>query len=224
MPATFTPPFRESFFHLSLIILLTLFSGCALHIPPKESVPDESPPKIVKSLTAAATVTVARKGTSDIRGRALIIVERPDRFRIEVFGPFRQTVLIVTGDGETLSLLDVMQETLSRWPARRSPFPFTGSEVTSSLLGTLPGAGGNGTGEGEEERRYVREDPTEGTIRIKMADFRPLHGASLPYSITMTSPRGTLSLAYKKVTLNADTEDVDFTLTTPEGFVERHGR
>ena len=219
-----TQPFRGKLFHLSLLLLLTFISGCALHAPPKERVPGESPPKIVQSLTATATVTVARRGKSDLRGRALITVEKPAHFRIEVFGPFHQTVLIVTGDGETLSLLDVSRETLHRWPVRRSPFPFTGSEVTSSLLGIFPGADGHGTDEGEEERRYTREDPTGGTIRIDMADYRLLHGISLPYSITMASRRGTLSLAYKKVTLNAPTDDVDFTLTAPEGFVEHHDR
>lgn len=50
----------------------------------------------LKTLKGAALVKIAFKDDRDIAGRAVIIVKRPDQFRLEILGPFNQTVFLIT--------------------------------------------------------------------------------------------------------------------------------
>ncbi|MFQ5586255.1 MAG: hypothetical protein ACE5GF_05465 [Thermodesulfobacteriota bacterium] len=219
---------KRGIYSLKLISLLIL-SSCTLLTPRQEPLRDETSITTLRSLKATATIRMVRKSRLDFRGRALIIVQHPDLFRIELLGPFNQTAFIMTGDGERLSLFDVGKSVLHRWPANRGPYPFTGTEIVSSLLGTLPEAPGNGNPEGGEiiegsteggKRSFLREDSAKRNIRIDLEDFRSVSGVPLPFTISMASPLGRLSIRYKAVTLNVDTGSIDFTLPAPAGVNE----
>ncbi|MCP3678029.1 MAG: hypothetical protein GY721_10695 [Deltaproteobacteria bacterium] len=178
---------------------------------------DETATATVRSLKATATIRVEQPGHRAIRGRAHIIVERPGLFRIEVLGPFNQTAIILASNEQELSLLNIKEGVLYRWSDRKGPYPFNGNEIVDLLLGALPGTAEEWELDKEgglvkEERSFVRDDPAGGAVRINMADFNTLSGARIPYFISMQSPLGRLSVQYRKVTLNIDTDGVTFTL------------
>ena len=225
---TITPPVARTLYRLPLLFLLIL-SSCAPLTPRHDRLQESALPGKVRSLKATATIRVEQPGRRAIRGRAHIIVERPDLFRIEVLGPFNQTAIILASNEQELSLLDIKEGVLYRWSDRKGPYPLNGSEIVDLLLGALPGTaeeweldkegytGEGAVGEERGERSFVRDDPAGGAVRINMADFNTLSGARIPYSISMRSPLGRLSVQYRKVTVNLDTDGVAFTLPTPAG-------
>jgi len=219
---TTTPPVAKRLFKVTLLFLLTLAS-CAPLATKQEGVQEAPLPGTVTTLKATATIRVERPGHRAIRGRAHIVVERPGLFRIEVLGPFNQIAIILASDGRELSLFDIREGTLTRWPDSRGPYPLKGSEIADLLLGALPGAAGGWRREEKEggaeggDLTFERDDYDMGNVSITMGDFHTLTGIRLPYAISMSSPLGKISVQYRKVTLNGETDDVAFTIQTPAG-------
>lgn len=135
---------------LSIMVLLSLAVACRPS-PPKTDYAPLPPAKDVlamlraenqrKNLRALGRVTYfGEKGR--VRLKAVLLAERPSRFRIETLSPLEQPIDVMVCDGDELSLLSGGR--LRTGPAspqniaRLLPLSMKASEVVDTLLGGVP--------------------------------------------------------------------------------------
>lgn len=96
------------------------------------------------NLRALGRVT-ARGPDGRIRLRAVLVAERPGRFRFETLTPFEQPIDVMTSDGARLWFLHEGRlyegEATPDNVARLLPLPMTPPEVVETLLGGVPVSG-----------------------------------------------------------------------------------
>jgi outer membrane lipoprotein-sorting protein len=94
-----------------------------------------------RSLQAVGRVTYFG-AQGRVRGKAVIVAQRPGSFRVETLSPLEQPIEVVTSDGRQLWLLS--QDTLRSGEAtpenlaRVLPLPMRPDEVVDTLLGGVP--------------------------------------------------------------------------------------
>jgi hypothetical protein len=98
-----------------LALGLLLAAGCRTTGPPLTPLPpgDERPQRLLEALDARAAERRALRGRAElavdgddvrVRGRQILVAERPDRLRVEILGFLDQTQAVLTTDGEGYEL------------------------------------------------------------------------------------------------------------------------
>ena len=85
----------------------------------------------LKTLKDTAKVELEFKDGKKLSGRAIVLVKRPDMFRLEILGPFNQAVALIIYREKTLSLLSFQENRLYR----NYPLPMDVSALPQYLLG-----------------------------------------------------------------------------------------
>ncbi len=151
-----------------------------------------------------------------VKGRATIVVKGPDLFRIEVFGPFNQTVFVLVGNGGGLSVYSKGDVRTYRWDDPFLPYSFRSRDVVSFLTGapymlderenySILTHRGRITG-------FIRSNRDGPVFKVSMGDYREIGGVSVPFSISVVSKKETLKITYRSVEVEPSLNAEVFTL------------
>lgn len=199
---------------LALAAALVFAAGCAAMRPAERAaVP---PTATVSSLRAKAIVEVNR-GFFTVAGRASILARSPGSFRIEVFAPFGQTMLLMVSDGTELYLAHDGRAEKYRWDDPDIPFPFDAGTAFSFLTGapkTAPASAGGGETRDSWGRLTGYAGTVEGgrPLSVTLGDYRDIDGAHIPFRIRFDGldldddTRG-LAIRYTEAEVNPALED-----------------
>jgi outer membrane biogenesis lipoprotein LolB len=206
-------------------IVALLLAGCATSAPPPPAVPDAPDARLaavraredeVRTLRARFA-SVARLPGAERSADGVLLVAKPDRFRLRLMLPFGFTVFDYLNVGArtwtALPLADASQRD------RAGEFaPFSRDDLGQAFLrgphafpgqcDAAPAPGGRvwvSCREGDELRRTLsidRDGIVEETsyaagmprLVIRYADYRAAGAASLPFRITLDYPQGTQSV------------------------------
>lgn len=199
---------------LGFVLTLTAaaaFGGCASLYAPGV----EPPPEIIsarpKTLRAEAVVELRR--SIPLTGRARILVERPDKFRIEVMGPFNQVISLLISDGKNLFVFSGRSPKIFDWEDPFLPYPFSASEAVSFLMGealaypameTAAGSGYSVTADRDGRvKDIVKSKNGSQVLKVTMTDYRKVSGAYVPFNISIDG-KESLSIRYSEVEIDAD--------------------
>jgi hypothetical protein len=148
-----------------------------------------------------------------VRGRALVLAERPGSFRIEVYGPFSEVSALFVSDGEALMVAARGDSRLYTWGEPLFPYPFSAEEAVFFLMGCPAVAEGAQRCGGPRYEVTRGADgviagvhgPSNGSGRFEVAfsDFRDVSGFMVPYSITISLGGEDLRIRYSAIELNA---------------------
>ncbi|HEY4708247.1 MAG TPA: hypothetical protein VII64_12375 [Thermodesulfobacteriota bacterium] len=199
----------------AILCLLFAMAGCA-GVKPKEL---PAPPGRVPSAIRAQG-TVEFKRTIPISGRALVIAKSPASFRIEVFGPFGQTVALLSSDGETTYLLtEKGLEEFKRGDAG-VPYHLAPEDITAILLGN-PKAGSevlSGAEVRRDEAGHIisvsKVSPGRDDLNVYLDDYRAVSGVLIPYIITIENGKRKIEISHKAVEVDPDVDDTVFKPST----------
>lgn len=191
------------------VILFLTFSclfvliGCAGVKPPAPGLPP--PVKTVESLKASGVVIV-KKGIS-MAGRATVLVQRPGSFRIEVSGPFGQTIVLLISDGESFYIYSNGGEQTMRWDDPLMPYPIKAQELVSVLIGAADPATEDGVTQTRDAEGRVtglkKAGPDGAPFEVTLDDYRITNGITLPFDIKLTRGIEELTIKYSDVEINA---------------------
>ncbi|MBI5885783.1 MAG: hypothetical protein HZB85_04280 [Deltaproteobacteria bacterium] len=189
-------------------LCLVLLAGCAGITPAPEKAPGhgiETPVvKAVESIRASGVVIVKR-GIS-MSGRAKITAQRPASFRIEVSGPFGQTMALLISDGESFYVFSNGTEETMRWDDPLMPYPFRPQELVSVLTGASESVAAEGAAVSKDSKGHVTRLGVTGTdglpFEITLTDFRDAGGVTLPFDIRLAKGIEELIIRYSNVEIN----------------------
>lgn len=201
-----------------ILACLCVIIGCA-GVKPAAPVIEPTPAASIESLKAGGVVTVKR-GIS-LTGRATVLVQRPASFRIEVSGPFGQTVALLISDGETFYIYSNGEEQAMRWDDPLMPYPVKAAELVSLMTGAagLTAAGKvaqstdmegaaieiEKTGSFEEGtvKKIEKTGPDGAPFEVVLSDYRIDSGISVPFNIKLIRGIEELTIKYSTVEINA---------------------
>ncbi|MEK6531864.1 MAG: hypothetical protein AABZ23_05150 [Deltaproteobacteria bacterium] len=197
-----------------ILILLLFFlipSGCA-YLKTKKTPYDKGPRP--DSLKAEAVIDVF--GKDRLKGRAIIILKAPDKFRIEVAGAFLQTAMAIASNGSVIETYS-NGETRAYFPVQGiNPYPFTPQELVSALLlAEIPGKGNDyritldSMGFPVEMKKLNGQDVL---FTIGYSDFRTVNGFYLPFSVVISYGYERVEIRYAAITTGHDEADSAFRL------------
>ncbi|MFQ5479939.1 MAG: hypothetical protein ACE5DW_01525 [Thermodesulfobacteriota bacterium] len=196
---------------LAIIPVIFLAVGCAgrdnqLKLNPQES---------IKTLKATAIVEFTNIKTE--KGRALITVNTPDSFRIEIKGPLGVTTALISGNGDSITFLYRGESTTYKAGDARLPLRIRAAELVSMLLGAEDFPPRNDRSFTTENlpngRSITRRFDNDLLYMAYMSDYRPVAGASLPYTISIEGRGYKLLIKYINVDLKTVTKNSYFKTT-----------
>jgi len=198
-------------------VCLVLLAGCAALAPvPDKAAGIEAPAiKAVESIRASGVVIVKR-GIA-MSGRAKITAQRPASFRIEVSGPFGQTMALLISDGESFYVYSNGTEVTMRWDDPLMPYPFRPQELVAVLTGAAESMAAEGAAVSKDSQGRVTRLGKTGTdglpFEIMLADFRDTNGVTLPFSIRLAKGIEELIIRYSDVEINPALPPQPFKIT-----------
>ncbi|MBI5236655.1 MAG: hypothetical protein HY886_10470 [Deltaproteobacteria bacterium] len=159
------------------------------------------------AMKAIAVVSLNNGAGVTLKGRAILLAKKPGLFRIEVTGPFNQTVALIVGDGKNLHV-----NALSGAPFYGSadPFamlPFRSDEFVSLLLGSVAdeAVGKHGTNITNDESgrpaRVVMSIPGLDAWAM-LEEFKETAGAHIPHTISLVDAGKRLDIRLVAVEIN----------------------
>lgn len=185
--------------------------------------------EILQTLKGSAQIKATFKDGREITGRAAVIVKRPDRFRLEIAGPFNQTAFIITYNGKNLSLFSFQENKLYT----DYPLPVEASRLPQYLLG-LPssknsGQEAGGINSGDEQVLINREcnikeialsgvkddvrliDPHTkdfgAGVKVSMDSYEEIDGFNFPFTISINNKGADIFIRYDHIELNRHISD-----------------
>ena len=189
----------------------------------------------IKTLKGTALLKIVSKDNKDMVGRAAIIIKRPDQFRMEILGPFNQTVFLITYNKKSVSLFSFQENKVYR----DYPLPVEASLFPQYLSG-LPAAGvGNleidnmhpilshgrcvYTNSGDERILLNREGnileialsgATDDIypIKVSMNSYKEIDGFNFPFEISLNNKKADIIIKYDHIEINHDILDDLFNL------------
>lgn len=187
-------------------ICLVLAAGCAGLRPKEEALPHKEPGVAAAVDTfRAAGVVVLKKGFA-VAGRATILVKRPSSFRIEVSGPFGQTVALLLSDGDSFYIYSGGEAKTFRWDDPALPYPLRPAELVSVLTGSIVQTTG-------QEARVTKDDAgrvikLENAVLdavpfiITLQDYRDTGGMQIPFDIRIMRGVEEIDIRYSTIEIN----------------------
>lgn len=154
---------------MALALLLLLLGACVPARPPGRPLPTVTADRLQQALADQASRWRSLQGMARLRvsgpderrsTRQVLLLERPDRFRAEVLGPFGQPLLVVTGDAGRLSALAPGEGRYYSGPAtperlwRLVRLPLALPDVVRLMLHDVPWATGRTDGVEVVDGRY----------------------------------------------------------------------
>ncbi len=208
----------------ALLLTAALFlAGCAGNKPLPPEAPAVKPAEAPASIRAEAVVVFNR--LIDLSGRAVITAEAPDKFRIEVRGPFNQTAALLVSDGKSFFSHIGGSTEIKDWDDPRLPYSFSSSEIVSFLLGSPADkeAEDRGFEVSKDPKRTVFKRPRkEGALKVELSDFRNIGTLRIPYRIEIEDGKRRLIVRYSSVEVNPEVDsaafDIDPLLSPPVPF------
>lgn len=208
-----------------------VFTGCAFLPPHAQKVSDEQnvcpDPAIIASLQKKSEILQTLKGSAQVKtifkdgreiaGRAVIIVKRPDRFRMEVSGPFNQTAFIIIYNGGKISLFSFQENKLYT----DYPLQVETSRLPQYLLG-LPSsknsaqeAGGINSGDEQvliNHECNIKEIALSGAkdaahLKVSMDSYEEIDGFNFPFTISISNKESDIFIRYEHIELNRRISD-----------------
>lgn len=183
-----------------------------------------NPPTAIPSTLRARAIVEVKKGAFTIAGRASILASAPGSFRIEVFGPFGQTMMLMASDGERLYISSEGKTNEFLWGDPDIPYSFEAGEALSFLTGS-PGfakaAGRAGVVETRDDwgrlKEYVKAPEGERSLKVTLGAYRDINGAHIPFFIKIEDGRRDLTIKYTEVEVNTSLEEGLFSLEAGPG-------
>jgi hypothetical protein len=168
----------------------------------------------------------------DLRGKALIVVKSPDKLRIDILGALKRPVFILASSGEDCDYFNNGKVSSCELNEGELALPFKLSELVGILLGSVQDIINGEKELGVEWRllrdtkerpshlyKYMSGDLKTPVLRVSMEDYRDVISddgrvlASLPYSIVIENDKERLSIQYKSVELDGETEPALFNIS-----------
>lgn len=209
---------RSAKFGLVLLALL-FFWGCA-GLKPSKELPDlGEKKKTPKSIRAEAVVELKKIIT--LSGRGTIMAKNPDRFRIEVLGPFNHVMALLVSDGTTLYAFSGGEIEKKDWEDPALPYSFKAKEVVSFLLGSQYPKNKASLKEDNIEvltdkdghiSKIVKYKKGSASLTVKMSDYRDISGAHIPFNIHIEDGKRTLKIKYSDVEIDPELSEDFFSL------------
>lgn len=187
-------------------VCLVLAAGCAGLKPAAEVLPPKEPGAAAAVDTLRATGVVVMKKGFAIAGRAIILAKRPSSFRIEVSGPFGQTIALLVSDGEAFYIYSGGEAKTFRWDDPLLPYPLKPAELVSVLTGA--------EGQTADEVAQVIRDDAGRVIKmeksdinavpliITLQDYRDTGGMQLPFDIRIMRGAEEIDIRYSTIEVN----------------------
>lgn len=204
---------------LAAVAAAAVLGGCAALSTPQARPPVQAAPARPRALRAEAVVELRR--SISLTGRARILVERPDKFRIEVTGPFNQVIALLVSDGRELFVFSGRPPEVFSWEDPFMPYPFSAGEAVSFLMGAADAppatnrAAGDGYGvttDGDGRvKEIVKSRGGAEALRVTMADYRNVSGAYIPFNISIGG-RESFSIRYSEVEIDPDVGPESFSI------------
>lgn len=187
----------------------------------------------LKTLKGIARVEIKFKDRSkDMTGRAVIVIKRPDTFRLDFLGPFNQTIAVMTYNGINLSLLSFQEKRIykdypfptdiKRLPSylMGAPADFPSSISKSCLLENEVTEGGfsgeklliNSAGNIVQIISSVDNNQHLQTIQALMDSYKEVNGLKFPFIISINNEAANISIKYDHLELNQQISDDSFIL------------
>lgn len=196
----------------ALLLATALFlAGCAGVKPLPPEAPAVRQAEAPASIRAEAVVVFKR--LVDLSGRAVITAEGPDKFRIEVRGPFNHTAALLVSDGKSFFSHIGGSTEVNDWGDPRLPYSFSSSEIVSFLLGSPAGKEAEDRGfevSKEAERTIFKRPRKEGALKVELSDFRSIGTLRIPYRIEIEDGKRRLSVRYSSVEVNPEIDSAAF--------------
>ncbi|MEM1024959.1 MAG: outer-membrane lipoprotein carrier protein LolA [Myxococcota bacterium] len=228
-----------------LLSLLFVGVACAGQRPPPG--PPPTPEALFRELQAADRLATEADiewfGEDRARFRGILVVERPNRFRIEVLSPFEEPLEVVVSDGQTLWRLTPDRfRTGPATPERVAevlPVPLSPEDLVALILGGAPGEGWrieavepsrdprawrarmrNGphivdVWVAEDGRRILRIRFLDADVDARFSDFEAAH----PRGMKVRSERGRLRIRLRDPSFGGAPTPELFRLSPPPGVV-----
>jgi outer membrane lipoprotein-sorting protein len=185
----------------TLLTFIFLLPGCsAISIQPTPY-PGTTP----DTLRAEAIVELEKE---EFRGRAVILLKRPNLARIDFLGPFNQVVAVIVSDGTELTFYSNGGVRSYRWDDPRLPYSFSPWEFVSFLFGR-PVDGGQYELTRDEKgniQRLVKLRAGIPVLKVAMGDWRQVRGVFIPFEIAIEDEQERLDIRFSSVELNTRME------------------
>ena len=203
---------------LSALLLTLILSGCAtLKTETDLAKYSAGWPDIIR-----AEAIVELDSDRRLKGRAIILAKVPDRFRIEVRGPFGRLIGLLLSDGDNLTVFADGELKTYRWSDPALPYPFSAEEFVSFLLGKndlAPGAPTEGYAITRNKvgkiAKIVKFEEGNPILSVDMSDYKANAGYAVPHSISLKDDRRGLELKirYTSVEINPDIKEDVFKIS-----------
>lgn len=215
-------------------LLFALLAGCAPTTPLVQKISDKQDTCLysglaglvkkkseeIKTLKGSAEVKTILKDGRIIAGRAAVLVKRPDRFRMEVSGPFNQAAFVIIFDGKELSLFSFKENRLYR----DYPLPAEASRLPQYLLGLPasksiePEAASSGQfsdgcllNSGDEQILTNQQGDIKKIIfsgaKVSMDSYKESGGVNFPFAISINDKETDIFIRYDSIELNQQISD-----------------
>ncbi|MBI5875279.1 MAG: DUF2092 domain-containing protein [Deltaproteobacteria bacterium] len=165
----------------------------------------------LQTLKGSAQIKTVLKDGREIAGRAAIIVKRPDKFRLEISGPFNQTAFIIIYNGEKISLFSFQENKLYT----DYPLPAEASRLPQYLLG-LPSSKNSeheaeGINSGDEQilinhECNIKEIISSGA-KVSIDSYEEIDGFNFPFAISINNKEADIFIRYDHIELNRHIPD-----------------
>ncbi|MBI4949271.1 MAG: hypothetical protein HY955_03905 [Deltaproteobacteria bacterium] len=194
-----------------LFTAAVFFAGCAVVKPLPPEAPVTRASEAPVSIRAEAIVVMKRR--MDLGGRAVILAEAPDKFRIEVTGPFNHLAALLVSDGRSFFSYIGDDTEVKDWDDPRLPYSFSSSEIVSFLLGAQADKEAADRGfevSKDADRSVFKRHRKNGDLKVELSDFRSIGTLRIPYRIDIEDGKRRLTVKYSSVEVNPSIDPMSF--------------
>lgn len=204
----------------AILLTVLLLYGCAgteITAPPLVGLTGAFEASAMK---ATAVVSLDNGGGVTLKGRAVLIAKKPGLFRIEVTGPFNQTMALLISDGKNLYVnalsRSALYELADPLPNDKWPLPFKPDDFVALLLGSVGANHASGHALGGVSGKYttdITNDESGRPARViqsipglnasaTLEEFKEAAGVRIPFKISLVDADKRLDIRLVAVEIN----------------------
>lgn len=197
---------RITFF--ALLLASIIINGCA------SQKPDLKPTLGVKTITAKGTIDL---NNGALKGRLQLAAKEPSFLRLEIPGPFGQTLGVFIANKESIFFTAPADNQKFLWEKSFMPFAFDASDLTKLILGYPPeGFKGsyNFTLNDKHQIVTLERRNSSNVVKFKatLSDHKSISGMTIAHKIIIESPNGkggssVIAIKLKSVKANTNLDD-----------------